>query len=98
MKEDELETRVPLQFEFLLGLHYIVRSLKGCVGGRGMAQWIKAIVNKPEDLSSIPGSHMMKREPTPESCPLISVACPSIIFKGGCHHVSSFPCKDPQSH
>lgn len=36
-----------------------------------MAQWVKALAAKPVDLSSIPGTPMVKgREPTSVSCSL----------------------------
>lgn len=63
-----------------------------------VAQWAKAFVHKPDDLSSIPRSHMVNRENTPERSALISATCPSTVLKGGGHHFSSFSCKDPQSH
>lgn len=42
-----------------------------------MAQWVKALVTKPEDLSSVPRSVYRggRRESTPKLCPLTSTVC-----------------------
>lgn len=37
-----------------------------------MARWLKLLLHKAEDLSSIPGTHSGRREPIPGSCPLPS--------------------------
>jgi len=43
------------------------------------AQWVKVLATKPDDLSSIPGTHMVEGE-TPESFPLPSVPCILISY------------------
>jgi hypothetical protein len=37
-----------------------------------MAEWVKVLATKRNDLSSIPGTHMVGGEQTLESCPLSS--------------------------
>jgi len=42
----------------------------------GQHLWVKVPAAKPDDLSSIPGTHMMERETKPlSSCPLTSTEC-----------------------
>lgn len=35
-----------------------------------MAQWIKVLVTMLGDLSSIPGTHIVEREPSSTGCPV----------------------------
>lgn len=56
-----------------------------------MAQWIKAIAAKPDDLCLNPCTQSVEREPIPKSCPLTSTCVlwslhahthtPDVIFK-----------------
>lgn len=41
-----------------------------------MAQWLKVIANKPDDPSSIPGTHVRRREMTSTNCSLTSTHMP----------------------
>jgi hypothetical protein len=34
-----------------------------------MAQWVKVLASKPKDLSLIPETHMVEREPHSDGCP-----------------------------
>lgn len=41
-----------------------------------MIQWVKLIATKLDKLSSTPETHIVKREPTPAICLLISICIP----------------------
>ena len=43
---------------------------KQCTRDSEMAQRTEVLVAKPNNLSSIPGTHMVERESAPQMCPL----------------------------
>lgn len=55
-----------------------------------MAQWVKAIVAKPDDLSLIPGSHLVEEENEliPVSCPPTSACVPWYRYVGEHTHTN----------
>lgn len=50
--------------------HSVIWFLKVTAGTSEMAQWVKALAEKPDYQSSIPGTDMVERKLTPTSCPL----------------------------